>query len=95
MPNTSLINPSDVAAPKPTYSHVAITPLSTTATKLITIAGQIGTGPSGSVPSDLRSQISNAYTNVENCLSAAGAKKTDIVKVTHYCVNYDPKDRTR
>jgi len=95
MPTPTLLNPDGVAAPAPTYSHVAITPLSSTASKLITVAGQIGKDPSGKVPSSFAEQVSNALQNVERCLAAAGAKTSEIVKVTHYVVDFDPKDKTR
>jgi monoamine oxidase len=32
---------------------------------------------------------------VKACLVAAGARLRDIVKVTHYVVNYDPAERSR
>ncbi len=91
-PETS--NPPDVAPPKPTYSHISTFPLSSPC-KLITIAGQIGTSPTGDIPPSYTDQVSNALSNLGKCLAAAGATTRDIVKVTHYIVDYDPKDRER
>ena len=88
------LNPEGVAPPKPTYSHICTTTLTGPA-KLITIAGQIGTDPAGHVPTSYYEQVSNALSNLKSCLEAAGATTRDIVKVTHYIVKYDPKDRER
>lgn len=87
------LNPPDVAPPKPTYSHVCVFTLGRT--KIITVAGQIGTLPDGTVPPTFAEQVSCALQNVKACLAAAGATPRDIMKVTHYIVNYDPTDRKR
>ncbi len=89
-----LINPPDVAPPKPTYSHVSTVTLSGRA-KLIHIAGQIGSDAQGHVPASYPEQIELALSNLGKCLAAAGATTRDIVKVTHYIAHYDPADRTR
>lgn len=86
-------NPPDVASPKPTYSHVSVFSLGRT--KIITVAGQIGTFPDGTVPPTFAAQVSCALPNVKKCLAAAGATPRDIIKATHYIVNYDPADRKR
>jgi hypothetical protein len=57
MPSKSLrrpFNPPGVAPPKPSYSHVSVFSLGRA--KIITIAGQIGTFPDGSVPPTLPSK---------------------------------------
>src|ERR1700761_5193596 len=90
-----LINPSDVRPPHPIYSHVQTTPLSATCT-LVTIAGQIGVPPdSASAAPTYAEQVEIALSNLKKCLAAAGATPADIVKVTHYVVNLDPKDKSR
>ncbi|KAJ9494539.1 hypothetical protein H2202_009971 [Exophiala xenobiotica] len=80
-------NPSGVAAPPPTYSHIAITPV-LPKTRLITLAGQVGIDPQTSgVPTDFVKQVELAYANLLNCLRAAGATPRDIIHVRHYIVN--------
>jgi len=92
---SQLINPSDVRPPHPIYSHVQTTPISPTST-LVTIAGQIGVPPvSSSAASTFAEQVEIALSNLKKCLAAAGATPADIVKVTQYIVNLDPKDKSR
>ena len=96
MPSKSLprtFNPPGVAPPKPSYSHVSVFSLGRA--KIITITGQIGTFPDGSVPPTFAEQVSCALQNVKACLAAAGATPCDIIQVTHYVANYDPADRKR
>ena len=88
-------NPANVYPPRPTFSHVAITQLSST-TKLITIAGQVGIDQlSGTAPPTFTAQVETALDNLSKCLVAAGGSPRDIVKVTQYVVDLDPKERTR
>ena len=54
-------------------------------TRTLYVSGQ--TGESG----DLKSQSIGAFTNLKNRLAAAGAKTTDIVKMTTYVVDYSPE----
>ncbi|KAK6396542.1 hypothetical protein LTR81_025886 [Elasticomyces elasticus] len=70
----------------PFYRHIA---QSTGPCNLVTTAGQIGIRPDGSVPSDPVEQIQQALTNLKNCLEAAGADVTDIMKLTYYIVDFD------
>ena len=91
-PTTS--NPPSVRPPKPTYSHICTTPLSPTST-LVTIAGQIGAQPDGTIPPAYADQVRVALANLSKCLEAAGATTRDIVSVRHYEVNYDPSNVTR
>lgn len=87
-------NPPDVAPPKPSYSHVCTTSLYSFL-KLVTVAGQIGRNENGEVPPTFHEQVAIALANLGKCLAAAGATPRDIVKVTHYIVNYDPADKVR
>ena len=88
-------NPANVHPPRPTYSHVAITPLSST-TKLITIAGQVGIDQlSGTAPPTFAAQVQTALDNLGKCLVAAGGSTRDIVKVNQYVVDLDPQETTR
>ncbi|KAK5065041.1 hypothetical protein LTR84_000876 [Exophiala bonariae] len=95
MSQRQLINPAGVRPPHPIYSHVQTTPLSPTTT-LVTIAGQIGVPPdSASAAATFGEQVEIALENLKKCLAAAGATPADIIKVTHYIVNLDPKDKSR
>ena len=84
-------NPPDVPTPPPTYNQVAITPIlpsSSSSSKLITLAGQTGLEPgTGNISSEFEAQVKRAYSNVANCLKAAGAAPDDIIHVRHYIVN--------
>ncbi|KIW93302.1 uncharacterized protein Z519_05907 [Cladophialophora bantiana CBS 173.52] len=92
MSSFQLINPSDVPPPRPTYSHVQCTPLSSTST-LVTIAGQIGVDIStGTAPEDFIAQVEIALSNLGKCLAAAGATPKDIVKMTQFVVNLETSD---
>lgn len=86
------LNPPTVSPPKPSYSHVCITPLHGSA-RLITVAGQVGISPTdGSGPASFSEQVSIALANLSECLKAAGATPRDIVKTTHYTLRYGPED---
>ncbi|MCJ1443621.1 MAG: hypothetical protein MMC23_004120 [Stictis urceolatum] len=79
-------NPSNVPTPPSTYNQVAVTPL-VPGSKLVTLAGQTGIDPSTrNISSVLVDQVRVAYTNVSNCLKAAGATPRDIIHVRHYIV---------
>jgi enamine deaminase RidA (YjgF/YER057c/UK114 family) len=89
-----IFNPSTVHPPVPTYSHISIVSLSSTA-RLITIAGQVGKTETGETPPDFIDQINLALANVGKCLEAANAKVTDIVRVVQYVVKLLPQDPRR
>ncbi|OCT48310.1 L-PSP endoribonuclease family protein [Cladophialophora carrionii] len=92
---SQLINPADVRTPPSIYSHVQVTPISPTSS-LVTIAGQIGVPPnSAAAASTFAEQVEIALDNLRKCLAAVGATPADIIKVTHYVVNLDPKDKSR
>lgn len=75
---------------RPLYSHIASVPAGH---RLITFAGQVGRRLDGTTPSDYVQQVEQAYFNLSQCLSAAGARVTDIVKLTYLIVGYDPNNR--
>ena len=91
-PETS--NPPGVAPPsKPTFSHVSTFTIGRA--KIITVAGQVGIAPDGTIPSTFTEQVSIAIQNVKLCLAAAGATPRNIMTATHYVVDYDPAEKTR
>jgi enamine deaminase RidA (YjgF/YER057c/UK114 family) len=82
------INPPNIALPKPTYSHV--TTFSTSQpSKIISVAGQAGVDPGGVLPSTMDEQVKLALENLRKCLASAGAGPRDVLKITHYIVDYD------
>ena len=80
-----LHNPPEIHKTAPTYSHVAIVPISNVA-RLITIAGQVGIDPKGNIAPDLAGQVELALENLGKCLASARCGKEEIVKVTLYIV---------
>ena len=90
-PPMEIINPSGIHKPALSYSHVARIPISDTST-LVTISGQIGMAPGGTIPPAFADQVHLALRNLGACLSSAGCGPNDIVKVTHYVVGLGNKD---
>jgi monoamine oxidase len=64
-------------------------------TKIIHLAGQIGTAPDGTIPLLFPEQVTNALRNVKLCLSATGATPRNIMSVTHYVVSTHLTDPAR
>lgn len=82
------INPPNIAPPKPTYAHV--TTFSTSQpSKIISVAGQAGVGPGGVLATTMDEQVKLALENLRKCLESAGAGPKDVLKITHYIVDYD------
>ncbi|RDL32481.1 Amine oxidase [Venustampulla echinocandica] len=84
------IDPYRMMDGRPTFSHVAT---STGPSRIIITAGQVGADENGIVPATPSDQIALAFENLSRCLEAAGAGVADILKLTYYIVNYDPKNR--
>lgn len=66
------------------YSQAVVTTYN--GLKTIHISGQIGEGD------DLRTQMTGALRSIESILEANGATFSDVVKMNHYIVNYQPED---
>lgn len=66
------------------YSHVSIAKGS----RIIHLAGQIGTAPDGTLQEGLAEQVEQAHLNLVEALAAAGATPADLVKVTWYVKNW-------
>ena len=78
-PMKQFLNPDGV--PKPAgYTQV----VSSGQGRMIFISGQGGASADGQMPADFASQASNTFENIGRCLSAAGAKFEDIVKINYY-----------
>lgn len=83
------INPNTVAKPLGAYDHVVKVPCK----NLICVAGQISIDQQGKMvgqdPSrqlNLEAQLRQTYTNIKNCLIAAGADFKDVVRMNTYVV---------
>jgi enamine deaminase RidA (YjgF/YER057c/UK114 family) len=83
MATTRFINPSTMSKPIG-FSHVVDI---TAPGRMIYIAGQLGVDTDGKVAGSLRAQIAQAFENVRQGLSAAGADFKDIVKLNVYLVD--------
>ncbi|KAL6241713.1 hypothetical protein RBB50_011495 [Rhinocladiella similis] len=95
MSSFRLVNPPTVHEAAPTYSQVQITPISPTH-DLVTIAGQVGIDTkTGRIPSSYREQVQLALESLKHCLESVGATPSNIIKLTHFTVNLDPKDHSR
>jgi monoamine oxidase len=81
-------NPSNIHAPRPTYSHIAHAPIPTGST-LVTFSGQIGKKPDGTTPPDFTSQVAAALGNLGHCLEELGLGPESIMKVTQYIVGQE------
>lgn len=84
------INPPNVPAPQPQFSQVNTFELRGSA-RIVAITGQLAiqTDPNKPAPEKFEDQVRLALQNLENCLTAAGATKRDIFKVTHHVVDFD------
>lgn len=60
---------------------------------IIHISGQVGTTADGKAPACYESQFHLALLNLRKALFAAGAKITDISKLTLFVVDYDSRNR--
>ena len=64
----------------PGYTHVVVSPPGRT----VYISGQGGAGADGKLPADFASQARNTFESIGKCLTLAGAKFADIVKINYY-----------
>jgi enamine deaminase RidA (YjgF/YER057c/UK114 family) len=80
-------NPSDVAPPPGAYSHGVEVPANA---RLVFTAGQVGRGPDGTIPENIRAQTEQAWKNVVNVLKGSDMGVEDIVKLSALLVK--PED---
>ena len=83
------INPETLPLPE-NYAQVVVA----TGTKLIFVSGQepedVNGDPVG--PGDLAAQTRQVFDNIGRALSAAGARRNQVAKITFYVVNYKRED---
>ena len=74
-----ILNPATVAPPVGKYSHAIEVPPDA---RWLTISGQVGAAPDGTVPADIQGQAANCWRNILSILADAGMAVGDLVKVT-------------
>jgi enamine deaminase RidA (YjgF/YER057c/UK114 family) len=87
MTHIEKINPPELQEPQG-FVHVTVA----TGSKLVYLAGQVGTTQDGTVVGDdLAAQTAQALRNVKTALDAAGATLEDVVKSVIYVVDWQPE----
>lgn len=82
-----LMNPAGLYDSSPNaYSQLAIVPAGR---RLVFISGQGGDNPDGSFSPDFATQAASAFRNVGIAVEAAGAKLTDVARITVLVVDHD------
>ncbi|HKP27432.1 MAG TPA: RidA family protein [Dongiaceae bacterium] len=82
----TLINPEGLYDPAPNgYSHIASV---ATGTRLIFIVGQGGETEDGALAPDFRLKVRQALSNLGVAVTAAGARLSDIAKLTVLIVDH-------
>jgi 2-iminobutanoate/2-iminopropanoate deaminase len=67
----------------PPVKHNAPIPMATRVGNLVFTSGVMGADPdTGQIPESLEEQAKNCFRNLENVLTKAGAKTTDVARVT-------------
>lgn len=83
-----LLNPPALYDSSPnSYSQLAVVPAGS---RLVFISGQGGDNPDGSFADDFRVQATSAFRNLGLAIEAAGARPTDVAKITVMIVEHDP-----
>jgi enamine deaminase RidA (YjgF/YER057c/UK114 family) len=81
MDEIEIFNPESVRPPAGTYSHVARAPAGT---RLVVIAGQIGTGPDGVLPESFEAQCAQVFANLGAALDAAAAGWANVIQTMSF-----------
>lgn len=81
-----LSNPAGLYDPAPNgYSHVAI---ADGVRRWVLVAGQGGETVDGQLADDFRAQVRQAFANLHTALVSAGARPTDVAKLTVLVVDH-------
>ncbi len=78
---TRFFNPQSITPPLNAYSHGAEV---ASGSKLLFMAGQVGSDLDGNVAPDFESQIRKTYSNIEEVLQDADMDLSNLVKVTTF-----------
>ena len=82
-----LINPAGLYDPTPNaYSHMAVVPAGNT---LVYISGQGGETTDGQLENDFRTQLKQAFSNLNTALASQGLTFKDVVKQTTLVVDHN------
>jgi enamine deaminase RidA (YjgF/YER057c/UK114 family) len=83
------INPDGLPVPD-SYTHVVVA----TGSRLVFVAGQVAEDSEGNLvgEGDLAAQADQAFANVGRCLTAAGARPDQVVRITIYLVGHRPEN---
>jgi enamine deaminase RidA (YjgF/YER057c/UK114 family) len=82
-----LLNPAKLYNSSPNaYSQLAFVPAGA---QLVFVSGQGGDNPDGSFAPDFQTQATAAFRNLGFAIEAAGAKTTDVAKITVMIVGHD------
>lgn len=84
----SPLNPDGVAPPVRKYVHTMTVPAGY---RLLSISGQVGTLPGGSIPDGIAAQSEAAFANCMKCLEANGMGMENVYKIVQYLT--DPRYR--
>ncbi len=85
--NLERINPTELGRPSG-FSHAVS--VSVTASRLVFLAGQLGTGRDGTiVPGGIVAQFEQALANLIAALAAAGGGPGDLVNLTIYIIDVE------
>jgi enamine deaminase RidA (YjgF/YER057c/UK114 family) len=83
--NLERINPAELGRPSG-FSHA----VSATASRMVFLAGQLGTGPGGKVVAGgVVAQFGQALANLLTALTAAGGQPSDLVSLTIYLTDVE------
>lgn len=74
-----LSNPQSIVAPAPGYSQAVLVE---NATRWLTISGQVGVKPDGTLAGDIDAQIRQCFANIMQVLSAHALTTTSLVKIS-------------
>jgi enamine deaminase RidA (YjgF/YER057c/UK114 family) len=90
--NKEFINPDTLPNWEQTFSQIVI--ISGETFKTIYLSGQVSVDEHQNLigEDDLRAQALRAFQNLEVALAEAGAKTTDVVKLSIYIKDYKPED---
>jgi 2-iminobutanoate/2-iminopropanoate deaminase len=83
------LNPEGVAPPARKYVHTMTVP---SGYRHISISGQVGTLPDGSIPGGIEAQSEAAWANCLKCLEAHGMGIRNIYKVMQYLTDPGHRD---
>jgi len=78
---TRFFNPDSITRPFNPYSHGAEVEIGS---RMLYLAGQVGSDQDGNIAADFESQIRKTYANIEEILKGANMDLSHLVKLTTY-----------